>query len=93
MVPACKKKKFNTSHRRNEITDIEGRQQKHDSWYGKPPVEGSLELGPLPTLHGVSYSLSHRTLSHTILACRDQIIQSHDKLFVDLLKGIRNIPR
>ena len=57
MVPACKKKKFNTSHRRNEITDIEGRQQKHDSWCGKPPVEGSLELGPLPTLHGVSYSL------------------------------------
>jgi hypothetical protein len=53
IVPACKKLKFLHMPPKERITDIEERQQKHDSWSGKSPVEGSLELGPLPTLHDV----------------------------------------
>ena len=32
-----------------------------------------------------------RTLPHTILACRDQLVHSHDERFADLLKNTRNI--
>ncbi len=39
----------------------------------------------------VNCSLSLRTLSRTILLCRDHIIHSHDELFADLIESGCNI--
>jgi hypothetical protein len=39
------------------------------------------------------YDLSRRTLSLTILVCRNQITHSHDDLFADLIESRCNISR
>jgi hypothetical protein len=45
------------------------------------------------SIFSVNDDLSPRTLPRTILVCRDQIVQSHNELFADLIESRCNISR